>query len=123
MFKKLPQEMLTDANEALQQEVMSLRKELWHRAAPRVTEMITAFGPLINAAENGDHSAKALLHEFFTTWRRAEALSTMADPNAKRPVKFEAPVGADESAEPVIVNPTKESELEHPIGEDGGQHI
>ena len=109
MFKKLPQEMLADANELLQEEVQTLRKELWMRAAPRIAEMLTALGHVTSAAENGDKNAKVLLHEFFTAWRRAEEAGTMIDLQAVKPDHFQPPPGVT-TGEAVI--------SEHPAGED-----
>lgn len=91
MFRKLPQEMLTEANEQLQQQIVLLRQELYMRAAPRIAEMQTALGAVTQAADKGDISARQLLHSFFETWRKAEAAASGIVIPTQRPTKFEEP--------------------------------
>lgn len=92
MMAMLPQELLTEANEAQQRQIEELRAELYMRAAARPSEMMTALGALAATAERGNQQAKQLLSDFFATWERARAAASgivVATPAVKP--EFEAP--------------------------------
>lgn len=91
MFRKLPQEMLTEALENLQQENHNLKSELYMRSAPRIAEMQTALTAITQAATNGDQTAKRLLAQFFSCLDAARAAASSIVIPTERPVKFEEP--------------------------------
>lgn len=87
-FAKLPQELLTEANEALQAELRGLRTEMFQRAMPVFADTITVLNRLIEAAEGGDKHAQELLRAYFSTVARAQKA---AGDTAHQSVHFEAP--------------------------------
>lgn len=104
MFKKLPQELLTEANEALQQQVLGLETELYMRSAPRIAEVQTCLSRLTQAANNGNQQAKQMLRGFFEAWEAARAASSNIVIPTERPAHFEAPThpeGWSKDDEPV----------------------